>query len=127
MRISDWSSDVCSSDLYHVASEQDCSCFHELNANEAASIGRVPQTASGRAIFRFGVEQQRPTHRNHACAIDAQDRDCPAHGVHHGGKAHPPFCCIGGDSAVRLRSEEHTSDLPSLMRTSSSVFILKTT
>src|SRR3546814_9063336 len=37
----------------------------------------------------------------------------------------PRFRAISSSAAIRLRSEEHTSELPSLMRTSYAVFCLK--
>src|SRR3546814_1832880 len=102
MRISDWSSDVCSSDL---ADDVTRICFFD-----------------GFAIGRHEHQRVRHPHHAvephavnvHALAVDAgadpQERDAVAMlGVH-----------------VRLdRSEEHTSELQSLMRISYAVFCLK--
>src|SRR3546814_6990222 len=84
MRISDWSSDVCSSDL-------------------------------GRSALRADARQQavrrRPCRRNSVGAWHAQYQR-----VGNDAKRRSPF---------RHRSEEHTSELQSLMRISYAVFCLK--
>src|SRR3546814_2137785 len=108
MRMSDWSSDVCSSDLEH---------------RERADLDRAPffrllfgQAHAGN--FRIGIDHR----RNHVV-------------VHYAGEA----CNILGNGdpfILRLvrehwtghnvtRSEEHTSELQSLMRISYAVFCLK--
>src|SRR3546814_2246238 len=90
MRISDWSSDVCSSDLFVIASL--------LIANRSEIACRVIRTAR-----RMGV-------RTIAVYSDA---DAAALHVRQ------------ADEAVHIRSEEHTSELQSLMRISYAVFCLK--
>src|SRR3546814_3134568 len=96
MRISDWSSDVCSSDLRNA----------RIGAAEADDTGRTAR--SGAAALSRGDR-----HRFAAAAI---------------GQA------IGGDRRAFGRpgahghidrSEEHTSELQSLMRISYAVFCLK--
>src|SRR3546814_4687909 len=94
MRISDWSSDVCSSDLRvaHV---------------EVERIGHYPHRIFVHAVD--GNEQQ--DQRRLAQAITREEvRDRAQHRPDHVG-AH--------------RSEEHTSELQSLMRTSYAVLCLK--
>src|SRR3546814_6942802 len=89
MRISDWSSDVCSSDLRRFGH-------------------RVPVAA--RAVVHRG----RQTHPHHIGCHDQREDD-------------------GGDAKIDVdahgrggrRSEEHTSELQSLMRISYAVFCLK--
>src|SRR3546814_1920169 len=88
MRISDWSSDVCSSDLYPVVSGN-VSLYNETNGQ---AILPTP------VIGGVGL-------------IDDLDRIA--------GTALSP-----GETLV-LRSEEHTSELQSLMRISYAVFCLK--
>src|SRR3546814_5837502 len=97
MRISDWSSDVCSSDLF-----------------------LRPHRASFRLV---GIEQARflhnlPTRFQHidlpVCFIFDGLHD-EANGVH--------VLCLG--ARAERRSEEHTSELQSLMRISYAVFCLK--
>src|SRR3546814_4983183 len=101
MRISDWSSDVCSSDLRIAAAVGGRDRRHiypqaDARGREArAPLEELAAAAPGPA--RPGV---RPWHRDRAIG---DHRDHPA----------------------RSRSEEHTSELQSLMRTSYAVFCLK--
>src|SRR3546814_5241064 len=105
LRISDWSSDVCSSDLKVVAHNADA-----LHRRCAAHIQK--QVASGQATFvgigdRIDLAFHRP-------ALPGQFRT----GLQHISAA------IAG-VAIGTRSEEHTSELQSLMRISYAVFCLK--
>src|SRR3546814_8781201 len=101
MRISDWSSDVCSSDL---DPERERTDVHHLYARHVDEPGhahaRADEAADG---ARHRQAQGRRT------AGDA-DRLYRAHGA-----------------AARSRPEEHTSELQSLMRISYAVFCLKKT
>src|SRR3546814_10758108 len=102
MRISDWSSDVCSSDLV-----------------EAKDI----HAARGKVSGDTNVPPERP-HPMRQARIETHQR----HGRH-------PGRCRGEDSVAEPwnvdhfihwpRSEEHTSELQSLMRISYAVFCLK--
>src|SRR3546814_9595211 len=89
MRISDWSSDVCSSDL----------------AARVAARPRRGQQADD--LVGIALQQRRPAQQA-MLAVTRRDgpRRCPAPGK-------------------GSRSEEHTSELQSLMRTSYAVFCLK--
>src|SRR3546814_10070630 len=98
MRISDWSSDVCSSDLRRRRLDQP-KIEDRGRAGLEADIGR------GAAFERQRSRAAGPTHR--LAAVGA------------GADAHVPRS--GGD----VRSEEHTSELQSLMRISYAVFCLK--
>src|SRR3546814_1147156 len=96
MRISDWSSDVCSSDLHAVVHVE-----HQL-----ANLGEAPDRA-----------------RRHAPRVQLVDlavvvEDDLVEGLGHGGIVRPSI-------PLHLRSEEHTSELQSLMRSSYAVFCLK--
>src|SRR3546814_8790492 len=99
MRISDWSSDVCSSDLQRGADH----------------IGDAPARA-------FGDDQRQSTcHRG---------TDAPAILGHARPRAQlfgrKKFDAIGVDDDIEgRRSEEHTSELQSLMRISYAVFCLQ--
>src|SRR3546814_4528254 len=104
MRISDWSSDVCSSDLVRDRPVR-------LGQEHAAALlqpagGAGPGLGEGR---RRRVARPGNRHQRHAAA----DR----HGV--------PI--LQPVSAHDRRSEEHTSELQSLMRISYAVFCLKKT
>src|SRR3546814_4631415 len=107
MRISDWSSDVCSSDL-----------------GSAPAGGQLP----------FGL-QRCPTEMTLASAPEDWYRDEPVYGgnsmpveeVRAWAVDQPGFEGIWIDRAHNgwVRSEEHTSELQSLMRISYAVFCLK--
>src|SRR3546814_7124794 len=109
MRIGDWSSDVCSSDL----SIKDPGQF--LFDPNSAQLGAVAVAQGGRqaAWFvqgEFGRGVLRRYRRGGLMAKVSVDR-----------------YVWGGVGATRsfARSEENTSELPSLMRNSYSVFCLK--
>src|SRR3546814_7885720 len=104
MRISDWSADVCSSDLAGV---------------RAAVRRRVRARQMG--IARDGTAQPRVARR--------RVRPRAWRGLRRGeGAADRDDRLHDRDFALRhrLRSEEHTSELQSLMRISYAVFCLKT-
>src|SRR3546814_9902255 len=114
MRISDWSSDVCSSDLIPTpAPESDSSLFRSVFAN--ASI-LLSGKAAG-AVLGLGV-----------AALAARALGIHAFGililVHAFAEAVKDLAGFQSWQVV-LRSEEHTAELQSLMRTSYSVFRLK--
>src|SRR3546814_9546771 len=107
MRISDWSSDVCSSDLPGLAGS---SCPYVLGAKQPAFLRDQNDNERGCAQqretqgdWRGGAVELLPDQK-------AQQRPTDRH-----------------DSALnrRSRSEEHTSELQSLMRNSYAVFCLK--
>src|SRR3546814_2091495 len=104
MRISDWSSDVCSSDLHGEAAAVDLVAGGELPELEALQF--VDQR---RLVADVGfVEGGRPR----------VDRIGKKVRVPRGG-------ALGRVRREGRRSEEHTSELQSLMRTSYAVFCLK--
>src|SRR3546814_1836595 len=103
MRISDWSSDVCSSDLLGdddrgVRVDGTCAPSPGAATRQPASI-RPPLTAQARA---FGAA-------SNSVASVPVIHTCP-----------PPAASLSN-----RRSEEHTSELQSLMRISYAVFCLK--
>src|SRR3546814_6129714 len=110
MRISDWSSDVCSSDLLALA-----------HAPEPAE--REPQDP--------GIElvAQPPQHAlAELAAVDVDDVferavDADQHQEH--SRQRPQILQLPEREAEPFRSEEHTSELQSLMRISYAVFCLK--
>src|SRR3546814_5087298 len=115
MRISDWSSDVCSSDLIALNQRRGAAVAHAAGT-DLATRGR-DDSARNRMIdagFRRGGELQHL-------------RLGPARHSGHGGDAQ----IAGGERAGLVehrrahRSEENTSELQSLMRTSYAVFCLK--
>src|SRR3546814_5338693 len=71
MRISDWSSDVCSSDLRGCASGQDFSCYFLLKAKR-------PSTASGsRKTYWPGRSEERRVGKE--CVSTCRSRWSPYH------------------------------------------------
>src|SRR3546814_9764742 len=99
MRISDWSSDVCSSDL--LERHRDSGHGQSRRARLQAGDGR--QGGAVQALRRCRRDRPR-----------TQDRGCRS--LHRRGRT---------DGAELRRSEEHTSELQSLMRISYAVFCLK--
>src|SRR3546814_6806923 len=119
MRISDWSSDVCSSDL--------------VVTNQQAAEGLKPW---------YGMLCKRPTFHDdylqafnqpNVTLVDTQGRGLDRiteTGIVFDGVEYPVDCIIfatGFESGTNYarRSEEHTSELQSLMRISYAVFCLK--
>src|SRR3546814_5081252 len=145
MRISDWSSDVCSSDLLEVADSVDIDALEELGGVGPLHL----DLAEGR-----GVEQPDLSAQREHLARDRRMFVFTGTGEIGGSQPqavifHPGACrdrrCMGGgmgerhqiladrtprDTADRHgveRSEEQTSELQSLMRTSYALFRLKKT
>src|SRR3546814_5672035 len=96
MRISDWSSDVCSSDL-----------LPRPGSNMGTGVSSV-------WIF----EAVRPTSRMRLMIGSSSTDACPTHPASVERSISIPCAAI-------IRSEEHTSELQSLMRISYAVFCLK--
>src|SRR3546814_5066109 len=113
MRISDWSSDVCSSDL--TAAHRHAGRFKPLPIMASWHHQRRPfERWPGRSNF------SRAFHDSPALPMGCpiQRGEDP---VDHAGAARR----LGKLAAREVRSEEHTSELPSLMRISYAVFCLK--
>src|SRR3546814_1334947 len=122
MRISDWSSDVCSSDLGQ----------RTTNAGK----GRARRTLGGGAPVRPAVAGHPVPRRRRRRLTGAMDARTGTAGLA-GTGAHPhPLghdrraadrvrTAAGRTAAPAARSEEHTSELQSLMRISYAVFCLK--
>src|SRR3546814_2024624 len=117
MRISDWSSDVCSSDLAVVGREvrpvhvlQGADVVHHEGLRCAPLLVAV---AAGRpadiAPVRHHVEFERVPRRRHRGIAGAADF----------------MPVLQAERMAEFRSEEHTSELQSLMRISYAVFCLK--
>src|SRR3546814_6493933 len=110
MRISDWSSDVCSSDL------EACAPANAPDIHPHCPRGDACAHASARELFlqqaiqsiRIGLALR----RTHGLGDEEAEQLVLAG-------------AIFGELAGILRSEEHTSELQSLMRISYAVFCLK--
>src|SRR3546814_6855195 len=121
MRISDWSSDVCSSDLADVALDAKGAIkVDDDNRSSCASIYAVgdvtnrvqltPVAIREGQAFADTVFGNNPRRVDYGCIPSAVF-------------SHPPMAGVGMTEAER--SEEHTSELQSLMRISYAVFCLK--
>src|SRR3546814_6905350 len=120
MRISDWSSDVCSSDL------------RSRRARSRRGTATGNRTSGWPASFLpFSIH---PASRRRGTSIRGKDRQeskkadsrslapvCTPGGLTHAGRP----VHLRAAQAVWMRSEEHTSELQSLMRISYAVFCLK--
>src|SRR3546814_7281458 len=130
MRISDWSSDVCSSDLLMRGAEQRGPARHFLDA-DFADPAAIEQRADD-------VRRHRDT--AHVFDLATRDRLALANQCQRFEQlarqprrllliqARYPFGVISAHLAAPTagdRSEEHTSELQSLMRISYAVFFLK--
>src|SRR3546814_10197060 len=107
MRISDWSSDVCSSDLARAQARTGRACKGPVEGPRTGSA-RQPATRSGR---RSAARRRAGS----ACADDIPGV-VPTRFLH---RDYRRTIQAAG------RSEEHTSELQSLMRISYAVFCLK--
>src|SRR3546814_4769008 len=120
MRISDWSSDVCSSDL---GKAPGVPIPHAEQAEDDRQVGRQRRRAEvlvhlAGALEEF-VEARRPDRNHHRQADGGPHRIAPADPVPEAEDA----ALLNAE--VGHRSEEHTSELQSLMRTSYAVFCLQ--
>src|SRR3546814_5579602 len=95
MRISDWSSDVCSSDL----TRSDRPASTPAGRSRATGVRALPPSPESNGLRRRRARSVRDRAR--------RTRSC------------------GNSWRCRCRSEEHTSELQSLMRISYAVFCLK--
>src|SRR3546814_1903036 len=114
MRISDWSSDVCSSDL-NVGNELQRASLERVAAHQPHDVGRRDRADPGRVAARGG-QGVGPG----AGEVVIDPRDIARHPRLHRARLLPPR---RRDDVGR--SEEHTSELQSLMRISYAVFCLK--
>src|SRR3546814_5159023 len=117
MRISDWSSDVCSSDLGVAEGLR----LLQLSGQDLAAVGVADQILDlQRGLVGFSIELVRDL-------VEAMD-DAPRDAVRDPFKAGVSEQVEEGADrhfGGKFRSEEHTSELQSLMRISYAVFCLK--
>src|SRR3546814_6020760 len=115
MRISDWSSDVCSSDLAFRNSSLQGGYF--ILAARALGLGVGPMSGFDKAAVDAAFFPDQPSYKsNFIATLGYGDPE----------KVHPraPRPEFGKFNRID-RSEEHTSELQSLMRISYAVFCLK--
>src|SRR3546814_1544849 len=116
MRISDWSSDVCSSDLAVAHHQADAVVRPQVQRR-----GRIQPEPGAACVLdqrgRFGITASgQPGHEMHA-GLRILDLQAPVAACAQPVDQHA--------AALLQRSEEHTSELQSLMRISYAVFCLK--
>src|SRR3546814_3773816 len=117
MRISDWSSDVCSSDLCATV------CFYcELSLTHCA-LHQIEPTGTGSTSQRYpyseyGSSARVGGHTNGPVRLHGYNRVDGNHCNNLTGTD----CVAGTPYKTQTRSEEHTSELQSLMRNSSDSF-----
>src|SRR3546814_4192679 len=113
MRISDWSSDVCSSDLMLASPAVN---------SYAVAQARAQSARGGQPVAGSSEDKARKTAQDFEAFFMSQMFEFMSAGI----KTDGPF---GGHELEHLRheerSEEHTSELQSLMRKSYAVFCLK--
>src|SRR3546814_6294231 len=115
MRISDWSSDVCSSDL-----ERDGQDAGARNVGDGAAADHAEQAAGHHRHLRWAAP-----HLAEGGVGDIGEELRCASRLQHRAKDNEQDDVVGRDG--ERRSEEHTSELQSLMRISYAVFCLKQT
>src|SRR3546814_9490727 len=119
MRISDWSSDVCSSDLEDIMNNLDrAHARRALPMNHAAKSVRfrmasITGSEVGRRSCWRGWRRGKPAANRYFCDARDEQRRLDRAWSH------------DRSAKIRQRSEEHTSELQSLMRISYAVFCLK--
>src|SRR3546814_7268808 len=116
MRISDWSSDVCSSDLFDQVIPGATGGATALSKTDAHGTRRVAELSTAEdAALEVARSEQRVIAKVNPRIIEVdplmRDRDIEA--------------ARQDSEFAELRSEEHTSELQSLMRISYAVFCLK--
>src|SRR3546814_4560013 len=122
MRMSDWSSDVCSSDLLQVAAQR----VDFLVGQRLGDLGHdVEQVRIAFAGGAGAVFLQAMDHVVRLLAADVRVGRARVAGAGGAMAGHAGRdSALGVAAAEQLRSEEHTSELQSLMRISYAVFCL---
>src|SRR3546814_1513363 len=116
MRISDWSSDVCSSDLSRGIEASKAAFKPSINLNALVGLASagLSELFSGDALLGFGGP---------AISLPIFDGGALRSQL---AKADADYdLAVAGYNQTLVRSEEHTSELQSLMRSSYAVFCLK--
>src|SRR3546814_3909955 len=131
MRISDWSSDVCSSDLDALLSRDNLYIRNALIQNFTENRGKLFQ-AKGDVDYDLDgflsniAAGVRYAHRSAEEQAVNLNKATPGGNIGTGSEATAVLVSDTGlpDDFLVLRSEEHTSELQSLMRISYAVFCL---
>src|SRR3546814_4670120 len=137
MRISDWSSDVCSSDLRQCSQRalHRCAVDPKVREKRPAVRGRRGELKRERSPHRL-VSRSPQSDVGGRCRLDLRDKRFSSRQSCVEVLEHVPPCVHrhrrqqqlrerGKRALQGFRSEEHTSELQSLMRISYAVFCLK--
>src|SRR3546814_8781765 len=124
MRISDWSSDLCSSDLRADDQHGNAGRRSEQHRRDVIDAGKRPDAEEQ------GVDDHRRAHpeQHHAAQQRADKENLPAGAgmrQQHVPQRHRLAAFERPAFVIETRSEEHTSELTSLMRNSYAVFRMK--
>src|SRR3546814_8793422 len=128
MRISDWSSDVCSSDLAGRTFAAGLRLRASVQMEVMVSLGRLGEADYEGSSMRVRLEAGEPRHIRFTTAFRAAHPALKLQiyvadlGAARGADLMVDSLCVG--SLPPQRSEEHTSELQSLMRISYAVFCL---
>src|SRR3546814_3363312 len=125
MRISDWSSDVCSSDL--AAGVQALVDADRARGGRAQHLRAGQQPGAGAAVLAVAAAAAERVAGRRRSGADGAVRAVRA-GLAAGAVEHvpdQPLRSVRPAPGLAPRSEEHTSELQSLMRISYAVFCLK--
>src|SRR3546814_8400871 len=125
MRISDWSSDVCSSDL-----QVGGAVVGEFDGARARLADRERVTGAVRLHHRGVIEhvrvgERQPIVERDCAGIDAREDRGRKRRFEGRAQGEARVLVVPDTAATAGRSEEHTSELQSLMRISYAVFCLK--
>src|SRR3546814_6301594 len=112
MRIIYWSSDVCSSDLVHERAAAHGRSVKTYSMLTVVMADTDDQAAAKAAEYGAGVDREALAKMRASWGIPLEQARAWAEGAE-------------GEQAFQTRSEEHTSELQSLMRISYAVFCLK--
>src|SRR3546814_3024199 len=112
MRISDWSSDVCSSDLFREVGQAMLGEAQKAFLERAEARFKQSEESAGQNLKALlsPVHERLEKYEQAVAKVEAERRD--AFGMLHG-------------QIAAMRSAEHTSELQTLMRNSYAVFCLK--
>src|SRR3546814_9937370 len=130
MRMSDWSSDVCSSDLVAL-SQINAPRPDRITAHEFVACLRTAAPDPRFVPHMRGFFEEVPIEIIHNLVLDGvtsfrELRTAAGHWEHANNETVTWIKEMAGFEVAEIRSEEHTSELQSLMRISYAVFCLKT-
>src|SRR3546814_8758167 len=124
MRISDWSSDVCSSDL--VVAQQDAGDVTDVHVGAPASNASGSRATLMNSSSSDATPCSAGSRRGSPCS---NTRPCETNSTRSQTASTSYMLCevqrMPLSPPAAIRSEEHTSELQSLMRISYAVFCLK--